>query len=68
MGEDVPDGVIKIIVAVVLPRVHVFHEPFAGITERLEKPMLGLKVLAPDLGIIRAGEDHFDFVHSLEGE
>lgn len=64
MGEDVPDCVIKIIVAVVLPRVHVFNKPFAGITEGLEEPMFGLELLTPDFGIIRAGEDHFDFVHS----
>ena len=69
VGEDVLHRVSEIVVAVILPFVNVaLEKPLTGITERLQKPVFGFEMLAPDIRIVIAGEDHLDFVHSLEGE
>lgn len=41
VGEDVADGVIQVVVAVILEGVAVVEQPFARIAEGLEEPMLG---------------------------
>lgn len=65
VGEDVTDGVVEVVVAVILEGVAVVEQPFARITQGLEEPMLGLQLAAPNFGIVGACEDDFHFVHSL---
>ena len=65
VGEDVADGVIQVVIAVILEGVAVVEQPFARITQGLEEPMLGLQLAAPDLWIICSRENHFYFIHSL---
>ena len=65
VGEDVTDCVVEVVVAVILEGVAVVEQPFAGIAEGLEEPMLGLQPAAPDLRIIRSRKNHFYLIHSL---
>ena len=69
VGEDVLHRVSEIVVAVILPFVNVaLEEPLTGITERLQKPVFGFEMFAPDIRIVIAGENHFDFIHFAKGE
>lgn len=69
VGEDVTDCLVQIVVAVVLPLVNTaLQQPLAVVTQGLQKPVLGFQILAPDIRIVLAGEDHFHFVYSLESE
>ena len=69
VGEDVTDGFVQIVIAVVLPLVNTaLQQPLAVVTQGLQKPVLGFQVLAPDSRIVLARKDHFHFVYSLEGE
>ena len=65
VGEDVTDGVVEVVVAVILEGVAVVEQPFARIAEGLEEPMLGLQLASPDLRVIRTRENHFYLIHSL---
>ena len=68
MREDVPDGVVEIVVAVIFAGIDVLNEPISRETKRLKQPVFRLYLFAPDLRIIRAGEDHFDLVHLAQSQ